>query len=215
VFALALYQVKQRFLNYSWRKMLLWTVVIMNVTDILITYITIYDVFRNQYFFLGEQILDQIPYAANFIVSTYIIVEMADKGNEGLTYGLLTTISNLGTPFARALGNQIFGSGVGLFPMDLSDQQNYIDDTGEFRDVVAKSYGLSYAFTFASLLFLLLLPDQKVEAQERKATWGRSPKYAYFTIALLVLSLAYSLSSNFMAMFPSTSCLKFAGGDGC
>ena len=54
VFPLALYQVKQRFLKLSWRKMLLWTVVVMNVTDILITYITIYDVCFFLPFFLSS-----------------------------------------------------------------------------------------------------------------------------------------------------------------
>lgn len=28
------------------------------------------------------------------------------QGNEGLTYGLLTTVSNLGSPFSRAISNQ-------------------------------------------------------------------------------------------------------------
>ena len=36
-----------------------------------------------------------------------------DDGNEGLVYGLLTTISNLGSPFGRALANQIFANFAG------------------------------------------------------------------------------------------------------
>ena len=50
---------------------------------------------------------------------------MADKGNEGMVYGLLTTISNLGYPFARAIGNQLFA----LFRPDVSDSENYLQDT--------------------------------------------------------------------------------------
>merc|ERR1712167_488169 len=157
VFAFGLYQVKKHFLNYSWRKMLLITTVILNATDMIIAFLTIFDVVRNQYFYLGESILDEIPAAANFVVGTYIIVEMADVGNEGLTYG----------------------------------------------------------FSFAALGFLVLLPRQKEEAQLRKATWGRSPVYAYTTVALLACALCYSLSVNFLAMFPDTMCLKFAGGSGC
>lgn len=211
IFAFGLYQVKKHFLNCSWRKMLFFTTVFLNVTDMIIAYVTIYDIVRNQYFYLGEQILDEIPAAANFVVGTYIIVEMADVGNEGLTYGLLTTISNLGTPFARAVGNQIFGA----FKQNLSDRQNYVEDTPGFRNAVALSFGLSYGFSFLALIFLLLLPNQKAEAQERKATWGRSPTYAYITCGLLFVALTYSLSVNFLAMFPSTMCLKFAGGQGC
>lgn len=211
VFAFGLYQVKKRFLNYSWRKMLLITTVILNATDMIIAFLTIFDVVRNQYFYLGESILDEIPAAANFVVGTYIIVEMADVGNEGLTYGLLTTISNLGSPFSRAVGNQIFGA----FKHNLSDRQNYVDDTPEFRNAVAYSFAMSYGFSFLALGFLFLLPTQKEMAQERKATWGKSDKYAYITCGLLFVALSYSLSVNFLAMFPATMCLKFAGGQGC
>ena len=54
----------------------------------------------------------------------------ADNVNEGLVYGLLTTTHNLGGPFARAIGNQIFG----LFQPSLSDAANYLADTPRFRD---------------------------------------------------------------------------------
>ena len=37
--------------------------------------------------------------------------------------------------------------------------------------VVASSFGVSYAFSFLALTVLLLLPDQKEEAQLRKRTW--------------------------------------------
>lgn len=140
---------------------------------------------RNQYFYLGETILDEIPAAANFVVGTFIIVEMADQGNEGLTYGLFTTVSNLGSPFSRAIGNQIFG----LFRPNLSDAENYKQlgesgdasglrlDTMDFRHTVASSFLLSYGFSFAGFVLLLLLPWQKQEAQRRKREWSRHPAF--------------------------------------
>ena len=45
---------------------------------------TIFDVVRNQYFYLGETFLMELPDGVNFVVSTFVIVEMADTGNEGL-----------------------------------------------------------------------------------------------------------------------------------
>ena len=50
---LGFYQVKKRFLNCSWRKMLFFTTIFLNVTDLIIAYVTIYNVVRNQYFYLG------------------------------------------------------------------------------------------------------------------------------------------------------------------
>merc|ERR1712226_1478627 len=71
-----------------------------------------------------------------------------------MVYGLLTTISNLGSPFSRAVGNQIFG----LFKPNLSDNSNYVADTPEFRDTVALSFGISYMFSFASMVALVADP---------------------------------------------------------
>ena len=58
---------------------------------------------------------------------------MASEGTEGITFGLLTTIANLGGPFGRAIGNQIYR----LFSPSLSDPANYVKDAREFRDTVA------------------------------------------------------------------------------
>ena len=211
LFSATLYVVKKKFLNYSWRKMLFATAIVLIVTDMFFVFLTIFDIVRNQYFYLGESILIDIPAAANFVVGTYIIVEMAEEGNEGLTYGLLTTVANLSSPFSRAVGNQIYGR----FKPDLSDSNNFKEDSHHFRDIVAYSFGLSYAFNLLSLSFLLLIPNQKAMAQERKQTWGRKSIYAWTTCSLLGFSLAYSISMNFLTMFPKTMCLGIAGGNGC
>jgi hypothetical protein len=211
LFGIGLYLVRKHFLNFSWRKMLLITSVGLNIVDMPFVFLTIYNVVRNQYFYLGETVLVEIPAAANFVVGTFVIVEMAENGNEGLVYGLLTTMANLGGPFARAIGNQLYG----LFRPSLSDSDNYIEDSGEFRNVVAFSFVLSYGFAFLSLFALFLLPSQKEETQRRKATWPQKTWYAVFTLSLVAVALTYSLIVNFLSMFESTMCLRFAGGDGC
>lgn len=211
IFAFGLQMIKRYYLNYSWRKMLAFTLIILNLTDMICSFITIFDIFRNQYFYLGETILDEIPAAFNFIVSTFIIVEMADDGNEGMVYGLLTTVSNLGSPFSRAVGNGIFA----LFKYNLSDNENYLQDSPKFRNQVALSFGLSYLFSFISLVFLLLIPDQKIEAQKRKREWNSKNCYAYVSIILVIIAFLYAVTINLLTIFPNTVCLKIVGGQGC
>lgn len=82
LFGIGLYIVRKHFLNYSWRKMLLITSVGLNIVDMPFVFLTIYNVVRNQYFYLGETVLVEIPAAANFVVGTFVIVEMAENGNE-------------------------------------------------------------------------------------------------------------------------------------
>jgi len=57
-------------------------------------------VVRNQWFFTGVALADNVPAGVRFIVSTYCAVEIADICNEGATYGLITIISNLASPVA-------------------------------------------------------------------------------------------------------------------
>ena len=144
-------------------------------------------------------------------MSTFVIVEMAEGGDEGIVYGLLTTTANLGSPFAQAISNQLFG----LWSPSLSDSSNYIEDDPSFRRSVGASFAVSYVFAFLSLATLPLLPNQKDEAQERKRKWDKKDAYAYVTVGLVAVGLVYSTTVNFLAMFPSTMCLRLAGGDGC
>mmetsp|Transcript_14307 Transcript_14307/g.42693 ORF Transcript_14307/g.42693 Transcript_14307/m.42693 type:complete len:588 (+) Transcript_14307:318-2081(+) len=211
LFAAGLYLVKTHLLNASWRWMLAITTIFLNIVDMPFTFCTIFDVVRNQYFYLGETVLVEIPAAANFVVSTFVIVEMAEGGDEGIVYGLLTTTANLGGPFAQAISNQMFG----LWHPSLSDSANYIEDAPSFRNAVAASFAVSYAFSFLSLCTLPLLPGQKAEAQDRKKRWEKKDAYAYVSVILISGGLVYSVTVNFLAMFPATMCLKIAGGDGC
>lgn len=45
----------------SWRMMMIITSVFLIVLDSVIVFLTIYDVVRNQYFFLGESVLTSVP----------------------------------------------------------------------------------------------------------------------------------------------------------
>lgn len=214
LFSLALYIVRERFLHISWRLMLILTTASLNVIDVPFSMLTVFDVVRNQYFYLGETLLTELPNAAFFVVSCFVIVEMATADNEGLIYGLLTTVSNCGKSLPNAFSNQLYG----LFYPALSDSSNYIAARGGdqqcFRVVVACSIAVGYAFSFASLITMPLLPNQKADAQHRLATWPHHTGYAVATCTLIFLGLGYSLTVNFLALTP-LACLEFVGGQGC
>ena len=53
---LAIRQVRSRLLNYSWRRLKVGTVLVLISIDAIFTFLTVYNVVRNQYFFLGEAI---------------------------------------------------------------------------------------------------------------------------------------------------------------
>ena len=163
---------------------------------------------------LSETLVTELPDAIFFVVSCFVIVELAGANNEGLVYGLLTTISNVGKSVPNALSNQIFAQ----FWPPLSDEANYVPARGGdqlcFRRVVALSFAVSYAFGLGSLLTMPLMPDQKADCQRRITTWPRRTSYAVATVAIVLLGLTYSVGVNVLALTP-LACLRIVGGQGC
>ena len=58
-------------------------------------------VFRDQYFAIGDEIITAVPGEMVFLFGSFIITEMATPGTEALTFSLLTTFINLGGPMSK------------------------------------------------------------------------------------------------------------------
>ena len=208
VFAATLWITKKYGLNWDWRMTILWTTIITIIIDSVVSFLTIFDVVRNQWFWLGVPILEELPVGIRFIISTYVVVEVAEKGHEGATYGLLTTISNLSIPLAAS-----FYKNVDAYFNAFRD--DVIRDDSDARWQVAYTFIIMYVMKMISLAFLPLLPRQKKEAQELKRTGGSNRTAGMIAIIIAGLSLIWSITTNLLSIFPATSCLKIAGGQGC
>jgi len=210
IFATGLVLVKRYLLQANWRHVIAGTTVLLTLVDAVFVYCTIYDVVRDQYFYLGESAVVMVPAAAKFLVTSFVVVELAEDGQEGMVYGLLTTLHNLGGPIARGLSNTLYGVAFD----GLSDAANYEKDTSSFRNTVAYSYAVAYGCGLLALLLLYYLPSQKTQAHAWKElphkTW-----YARTTVGVLGIAWVYALAASALTMHPSTSCLKVAGGSGC
>ena len=202
---------KRYLLGFSWRWMIVLTSLSVMAIDVLFSALTVFDVVRNQYFYLGEAFLVDIPLAVQFLVTTFVVVEAAGNDNGGLVYGLLTTASNIGLAFSTPLSNQIFGG----FTPSLSDADNFIADAPAFRQTVFNSLLIGYLCTVISFVVLPLLPDQKAQTHERRRTWGQHKRTGQLSIALLLFGFVYSSGITVLTMFPASACLKLVGGEGC
>ncbi|CAE7168584.1 unnamed protein product [Symbiodinium pilosum] len=150
----------QRFmLNVSWRKIIFGTIIFTVVLDVFPQFLTIFDVVRNQYFYLGEPVTKNVPKAMTTLVYAFLVNELADESNTALVVGLLQTIQAVGEPLSNLLSSQLFS----LFTPDLYLRLNYIKDTPAFRWTVAWSFLLSYLIMLLGLLTLPLFPSQKEE----------------------------------------------------
>lgn len=208
VFSVALYVTKRFGLQWSWHAVIASTVIAVVFIDAAVGMLTIWDVVRSQWFWLGTPILEELPAAMNFLVSTFVVVEMAELGNEAAVYGLLTTISNLSSPFASCISKNVNA----LFDVSVDD---IVRDTTHVRAHVTITFVISYAMKLLSLGWLVLLPRQKKETQILKRNARQSVGGGVAAVAIGMFALVWSISTNLMSIFPSTACLKVAGGAGC
>ncbi|EGZ09971.1 hypothetical protein PHYSODRAFT_338674 [Phytophthora sojae] len=205
----SLLAVRQWGLNWNWRWMIVITELAVVFVDCFPTFLTIWDVVRSQWFWLGVPLLEQVPTNIGFIVSTYCMVEIMEEGNEAAFYGLVVAVSSLASPFATVITKNIDAN----FDIATADLQR--DDT-EVRQQVTYAYLCSYACKIFSTVFVLLIPRQKAETQEMRRNGGKSKLMGVIVVIIIIaFTYVWTIMTNIMPIFPSTSCYQIAGGDGC
>ncbi|ETI37071.1 hypothetical protein F441_16765 [Phytophthora nicotianae CJ01A1] len=208
IFAVTLYCTGKYGLHWNWRWMHATMIIAVTVLDSLVTLLTTWNVIRNQWFWLGVPVVENLPSGMAFVIGTYVIVELAEDGNEGAVYGLVGSVSNLAIPFASTITKNV-DSAFDVANADIAS------DTTHVRWEVTYILIIRYAMNLAGLLFLPLLPKQKAETNELKRNGGSSRILGLVTVVYFTFALVYSTMVNIMSIFPSTSCLRIAGGTGC
>jgi hypothetical protein len=195
-------------LHWNWRKMVVLTGILVTCIDAAVAALTVWDVFRNQWFWFGLPLAMQLPYGINFLISTFCVVEVAEKDHEAATYGLMTTVNNLAIPFATAVTKIIDSN------WDLSNKRIMGDSYGVRRDIFY-SILVMYLTNAVAWFMVFFLPKQKEEAQKLKREGGSNKALGIITIIYVFGGFVFAVATNLMTIFPSTSCLVIAGGDGC
>jgi hypothetical protein len=195
-------------LHWNWRWMIVCTAATVIVVDCAVSMIVVWDIFRNQWFWLGPPIVVQLPYGVGWIISTFVTVELAQLGNEAAVYGLITTVTNVASPFATSL--TLLADG----PFNITNARVQLDDHDVRMDVTYTIIIMYAAMVFA-WSFLWLLPKQKEDTQRLLRKGGKSKILGGITVGYLTFAIIWSVVTNVLAIFDSTSCLVIAGGTGC
>ncbi|KAH9125765.1 hypothetical protein AeMF1_003685 [Aphanomyces euteiches] len=175
--------------------------------DAFVAFLTIADVVRNQWFWTGTSLTENIPSGLRFIVGTYCAVELADPGVEGAAHGLVTTMNNVAGPVSSVIYKYIDS----YFKVSQNDIKS---DTHEVRWGAAYTYIIMYCCQMFSLVFLVMLPPQKKELQELKKKGGQSKLAGTVLVVLFAAMVAFSTVSSVLSIYPSTKCYRIAGGNG-
>lgn len=202
------YLTKRFGLNWNWRTMIVVTQISVVIIDCIPTTLTIWNVVRSQWFWLGIPLVEELPYYAGMAVSSFAIMEIIEPGQEAAVFGLISTLQNVASPFATVIYKNI-DSHFSVASTDLAK------DTTAVRADVFYTYLIAYGFNLFSMVFVFLLPRQKAETQELKRSGGRSKFMGNITIGYLTFAFLWAVMTNCMSFSSSTSCLRLAGGSGC
>ncbi|DBA00825.1 TPA: hypothetical protein N0F65_008468 [Lagenidium giganteum] len=203
-----LYITKLYLLQVSWKWLFCWSTVWIAGIQFVYVCSTIFDAVRNQYFWLYMDALVAPATALRFLLFTFPIIEIAESGCEGTTFGLVVTFHNMAIP----LGISAYKSLDSFF--DISDEAIHEDST-QVRLNVLWTYVLSFGVQLSSLVCLWLLPTQRIDIQRLRFQGGSSRFAAIIVVITLGAVLVYSTATNVLSLFRSTACLRIAGGRGC
>ncbi|GMG17617.1 unnamed protein product [Phytophthora fragariaefolia] len=181
-----------------------WTVIV----DIVTVACTVFHVIRRRSFWLYMQVLAAPAFGLRFMMLVFPIVELAPRGIEATTYGLVITFRNIAIP----LGTMAYKAIDSHF--SIADEAVH-EDSESTRLQVSYTYLIAWAFQLVSLAFVGLLPHQKLEVQQLRYYGGYSTSGGWFVIIVLCGVLTYVTTGNVLSLFKSTSCLRMAGGPGC
>ncbi|GAB9467592.1 hypothetical protein Gpo141_00004931 [Globisporangium polare] len=208
IYTCALYVTKLYLLQVSWVRM--YCVSTLWIVGVNLVYVgcTVFDIMRDQHFWLYMQAFVSPASALRFLLFSFPIVEIAEKGFEGTTYGLVVTFHNMAIP----LGVSAYKSIDSYF--DISDDRIHADSP-EVRRTVFYTYLLAWGVQIASMGAIFLLPRQRLEIQHLRFYGGQSRTAGVVVVVTLAFVLIYSATTNVLSLFKSTQCLRIAGGRGC
>ncbi|KAF4315612.1 hypothetical protein G195_010630, partial [Phytophthora kernoviae 00238/432] len=169
------YLIKLRGLHWNWRYIIIVCEVAVVCIDVIPTMLTIWDVYRSQWFWLGVPLIAEVPSAAASYVTQLFMLEIDNtKGFEATLMGLGVTTESVGTPFATVITKTIDG----YFDIE----RTFIEqDDHHVRSQVTYTYLIAYMFNLFSVIFVFLLPKQKAQIHELQREGHRSKFWGIVT----------------------------------
>ncbi|OWY95009.1 hypothetical protein PHMEG_00035107, partial [Phytophthora megakarya] len=204
----ALHWVDKKAWDVNYRVVIVVGTVVALLLDLGATMFTIWDVVRSQWFWIGLPVMEAIPSALDYTISTVVLTEVAGPSGYAAVSGLVTSVSFLAGSLGLA-ASKYFDAQFHVTNEDI------MTDSTEVRNEIMVTFFVAYGMQFLSLLWLLALPKNVQEAQDMKLRSASSTTRGVAFIVLLGLSLPFAVVVHTLSVYEPTSCLDVAGGRGC
>ncbi|KAL4157608.1 hypothetical protein PRNP1_006630 [Phytophthora ramorum] len=172
------------------------------------TLFTIWGVVRSQWFWIGLLVMEAIPSALDYTISTAVLSEVADPNAHTTMSSLVTSVSFLAGPLGLAVSKCIDAQ------FDVTNE-DVMTDTTPVREQIMATFFIAYGMQLASLLWLFALPKHEKDARELKLRDSTSAVRGAGLLILLSASLLLVVAVHSLSVFEPTSCLGVSGGKGC
>jgi hypothetical protein len=222
-YILALALAKSYLLNISWRWVVSMAVLGSLQINVAVCLLTAMNAVRNEYLFLGRNLLRSVPMAVNTVISRLACVPLSALGQEASLISLVSSVHAVADPLGRGLANPMYSampmmwSGSAADHGALSLPANYVDDKEWFRIQVALSYCVYFFIVSCSLGLLPWLPNNRQAALDiaNIPLEKRSTSVAVSVLGLLLIALVTGVVMGVSAFLPGVSCMQAFGGPGC
>lgn len=179
-------------LQWNLRRTIVGTALLSIGLDSMRTLSTTWNYIRNPWLWLFLPVLEQIPLATSFILTTYVSLEIGGVGREAALYGLLTSVSSLAEPVGQTISKHINAQ----FRITNKAIQQ---DPKDVRMQITITLAIKYGAQLFALVWLPLLPLQKQKTT--RLTAGRTDQViGLCTIGYLLLAFLGSMASNLVSV---------------
>ena len=168
-FAVAITLLQPLLLRVSWRNLTAAAAVLGCAGSWVIGSVTALGYYRNQYFFLVQDLFLQTPRAVNYLVGTWVTAELSPPGLEATVYGVVASLHSLAPVLARALANPLYAwlptTTAHLPAGSLSAEENYTNESRPFTLTVAISVWVGSGLIGLTAMLVGLLPADAASAR--------------------------------------------------
>ena len=143
------------------------------------------------WFALGDSAISTLVAAIQYMPMCILFSMICPEGNEGLTYALLTTLSNLAGSIASDIGSAL----TLIWNVD-----NTTLESGDYSGILYLTI-LTSCLQLAPLLLVWILPDSKAEQLKMIAEGGKSERAGTVLATVIIVSLIVVFASSIYMTF--------------
>mmetsp|Transcript_16252 Transcript_16252/g.19480 ORF Transcript_16252/g.19480 Transcript_16252/m.19480 type:complete len:149 (+) Transcript_16252:1-447(+) len=137
------------------------------------------------------------------------VIELAPAMLEGTTYELLISVSNAFITLNVVVSTQL------MAPFRLAEIDKDNDDASANRRMAEYTLLISGINILGVASSVWFFPRNRKQCRDWKEWGGHRFSVAISALVFSVFALIYSFTCMVLSVLPSTSCLKFVGGNGC